>query len=413
MPFDGNGNWTSNFSAVADRDAGIKILASRFDNIFIDDISQSFENCLTKDAQVKPTTSFDANNNRIIDVADPVADGDAVNLSTLNDRISKVEQDPILAFKWSDYEITDQSWLRADTFSWNDGTVYTNAYTHLYNDIQDITSSTETIGSYTITYYQAEDGHKIVLPDQEATIQNIYNESGIAWYYILDTTNQRFKLPRTKFGFTGYREAVGKYVAPGLPNITGELSYALFDTSSASGAFTVTGTENGDGGGYFLDKKKKNASFSASNSNVIYGNSTTVQEPATQMYLYFYVGQYTQSATEQTAGLNSSLFNGKVDLDLNNMNPSSTSKSTIVSWGVPDYTSGVSLSTNTEYTADKCYLITQVAINSVMSRITINGTVFDNNSNSSTTTVGWYVKTGDTYITGTSGSYVKYLLIGG
>ena len=31
--FDGNGNWTSDFSAQADRDNGIKILASRFDNI--------------------------------------------------------------------------------------------------------------------------------------------------------------------------------------------------------------------------------------------------------------------------------------------------------------------------------------------------------------------------------------------
>jgi hypothetical protein len=37
------------------------------------------------------------------------------------------------------------------------------------------------------------------------------------------------------------------------------------------------------------------------------------------MYLYFYVGQFSQSATEQTAGLNASLFNGKVDLDLGNL----------------------------------------------------------------------------------------------
>ena len=83
MAFDGNGNWVSQFSAVADRDAGIAILASRFDNIFISDIAQSFENCLTKDAQVKPQQDFDANSHKVINVANPTASGDAVNYGTL------------------------------------------------------------------------------------------------------------------------------------------------------------------------------------------------------------------------------------------------------------------------------------------------------------------------------------------
>lgn len=83
MAFDGNGNWISDFSAVADRDANIKILASRFDNIFIADIATSFENCLTKDGQVKTQTNFNANNYRVINVADPSDGKDAVNKQTL------------------------------------------------------------------------------------------------------------------------------------------------------------------------------------------------------------------------------------------------------------------------------------------------------------------------------------------
>lgn len=90
MAFDGNGNWISNFSAVADRDANIKILASRFDNIFIADIASSFENCLTKDTQVKPTQNFNANNYRVINVADPVSDKDAVNKETLYGLLSSI-----------------------------------------------------------------------------------------------------------------------------------------------------------------------------------------------------------------------------------------------------------------------------------------------------------------------------------
>lgn len=88
MAFDGNGNWISNFSAVADRDANIKILASRFDDIFIADIAQSFENCLTKDAQVKPQQAFDANSYKVINVANPTNDYDAVNLQTVESTFS-------------------------------------------------------------------------------------------------------------------------------------------------------------------------------------------------------------------------------------------------------------------------------------------------------------------------------------
>ena len=88
MAFDGNGNWISNFSAVADRDANIKILASRFDNIFIADIAQSFENCLTKDMQVKPQQAFDANSYKVINVANPTNPYDAVNKQTLDTTLS-------------------------------------------------------------------------------------------------------------------------------------------------------------------------------------------------------------------------------------------------------------------------------------------------------------------------------------
>ena len=54
----------------------------------------------------------------------------------------------------------------------------------------------ETIAGITIEYIFADDGHKIVLADQESNVTAIYNATGVAWYYIIDTTNERFKLPR-------------------------------------------------------------------------------------------------------------------------------------------------------------------------------------------------------------------------
>lgn len=158
----------------------------------------------------------------------------------------------------------------------------------------------ETIAGTTITYYLAPDGHKICLASEESHVEAMYAATGVAWYYILDTDNTRFKLPRTQFGFTGYRDAVGGYVAPGVPNITGTFkatSVTQYGSTKGhitetSGAFSGTAgdnahTDGGDGGTNTFGT----VSLNASNSSAIYGASTTVQPPATQMYLYMYVGQ--------------------------------------------------------------------------------------------------------------------------
>lgn len=125
---------------------------------------------------------------------------------------------PLLSFMWADHVLNDISWLRADTFSWQSGAVYQAAYQHLTADITGKTLQSETVAGTTIQFYLADDRHKICPASEESNVTAIYNATGVAWYYIIDTTNQRFKLPRTKFGFTGLRDTVGKYVAAGLPD---------------------------------------------------------------------------------------------------------------------------------------------------------------------------------------------------
>ena len=172
-------------------------------------------------------------------------------------------------------------------------------------------SKTETINGITITYYKAEDGHKICRPDQEANVQALYESTGIAWYYILDTANKQFKLPRTKFGFTGLRDNVGGYVEAGLPNITGEFYGSQSAFESAYGAFKAG---NNPYGGKTTSGTVNNAvTFDASRVSSVYGNSNTVQPKATQMYLYFYVGNFERDALEQTAGITSEQLNNKLD----------------------------------------------------------------------------------------------------
>ena len=216
--------------------------------------------------------------------------------------------------KWADHQLNDVQWLRADTFSWQAGSVYESAYQHLADDIDGKTLQSETIGNTTIQFYLADDGHKICPASEESNVVAIYNATGVAWYYIIDTTNERFKLPRTKFGFTGLRDTVGNYVAPGLPNITGKFAYDVWQSASYdSGAFYNDGGNKRRGTDNDSNSSGGRTAFDASRSSAIYGASTTVQPPATQMYLYFYVGEFTQTAIENTAGLNAELFNNKVD----------------------------------------------------------------------------------------------------
>ena len=301
---------------------------------------------------------------------------------------------PLFSFVWADHQLNDVSWLRADTFSWQSGDVYTAAYQHLVADYENrsgemfyawrsssygyyvytttttpdsttvfyngtfqvdtehtfysfeggvlslnnlpekdisferdpskdtIAPSIDTIGDITITYYPTDDGHKICLTDQESNLVALYNTTGVAWYYILDTTNRQFKLPRTKWGFTGLRDSVGGYIAESLPNIKGGYK-AIADTSGeiseVTDAFTGTATttvSNYGGGSGKLNNTK--VVFNAHNSSPTYQDNAPVQERGTQMYLYFYVGNFEQSAIEQTAGITSEQLNNKADISLFN-----------------------------------------------------------------------------------------------
>lgn len=211
--------------------------------------------------------------------------------------------------KWADHILDNMSWLRADTFSWQSGAIYQAAYAHLVLDIDDKALQSETISGTTIQFYLGDDGHKICPASEESNVTAIYNATGVAWYYIVDTTNQRFKLPRTKFGFTGIRSGVGNFVPAGLPDHYHNVRYRRNDNSGYHADGSVSPhiyTGSNLRGSY--------PSLNASESNSIYGNSDTVQPKATQMYLYFYVGNFTQTALENTAGVTTEALNTKVTI---------------------------------------------------------------------------------------------------
>jgi len=190
-----------------------------------------------------------------------------------------------------------------------------------------VTPLTETIKGTTVTYYRAADGHKIVKEDQVDNITAIYNATGVAWYFVYDATNSRFKLPRTNWNLKGANCNPGDFVDESLPNIKGEFalggSTGFPSTALASGAFSVGTTSYANAANATVATAASRA-FDASNSSPVYQNNAHVQEKATTAFLYFYVGVFDQAGIEQSAGINVENFQNKADTDLGNVNHDGT-----------------------------------------------------------------------------------------
>ena len=158
---------------------------------------------------------------------------------------------------------------------------------------------TDTIGDVTITYYKSENGLKICLQDQSDAIEQLYANTGVAWYYIIDSENKRFKLPRSKWNFVGLRGNVGDYVDESLPNITGVLQVGTGNPiimATVSGAFTPDASGTCGQHGTTTTSGTYRTKFDANKSSSTYQDNAPVQQRATEMYLYFFMGDTLRDA---------------------------------------------------------------------------------------------------------------------
>lgn len=130
-------------------------------------------------------------------------------------------------------------------------------------------------------------GHIFYDIADKATVDEIFSQRGEAWFYGVDTENERIFLPRgTRSQYTVNTDETGDYVEAGLPNI--EAEFQTVGQTEPSGAIYQKSAENGS---FPIDSKyRKNLVFDAPRSNPIYGKSNTVQPYATKKLLYIVVG---------------------------------------------------------------------------------------------------------------------------
>lgn len=146
----------------------------------------------------------------------------------------------------------------------------------------------------TITIKTSTNGHRYYDISDKSTIDNLYDETGLAWLYGIDTDNECIIIPRNNYYFmNGDSTTVGKMIKAGLPNIKGHFGGTESGADNANyldGVF-YNGSYNTNGNGGNNANDADVMYFDASRISSIYGNSTTVQTDAVKLIPYMVVGR--------------------------------------------------------------------------------------------------------------------------
>ena len=189
------------------------------------------------------------------------------------------------------------------------GSVISNTYPDAVSKIQELYTEGVETQYRNITCKRSVDGRYIADIEQKPAIDQLFTLTGIADFYIWDSINQQFYLPRTKWfnQMTLDTTMVNNYNEPGLPNIEGDIVTNAYTSSLNTGAFAnQTRTDNHGGG----TDPRVVSGFDASLCSSVYGNSTTVQPPSSNKLLYYKVGNtLTNESDIDVANLTNDVLN--------------------------------------------------------------------------------------------------------
>lgn len=304
-----------------------------------------------------------------------------------------------------------------------------NHSTNIFNGSIDLKETYLTIGSgggvvfweacnfLRFDYKEHLNGHKFFDIADKESIDEFYNATGIAWFYGVDTTNERILLPRNDYYFkNGDLASIGNNIEAGLPNITGKLG----DTESTPMKLCnlPNGADTLQKGALRIEMASttwsapaqqnaqtiRSLNFDASLSNPIYDNSDTVQPASVSVLAYMVVGNVKTSegysevvaqGKEILEQVNEGL-ESRANLDLSNVEASQSFKEKSVSWNIPDYSKQIeiTLTSNgtTTYTAPADGFIFGKQISGTSEKtVTINGNkVFSHKTSSGTLSNPFY-----------------------
>lgn len=206
-----------------------------------------------------------------------------------------------------DYELPfeqSEGWALQGTYVYKNGVTgsrygYPDFYAECVNQKENATATETTLGNNTITMYINGNGHQFYDIADKDVVDIFYNSMGVAWFYGIDTENERIFLPRNNYfdQLTGDITQVGKFIEAGLPDHQHAPLYVDGSNADAGDPGKLIDTSNVQGNGI---QTNTNGYTGMVKGSSIYGNSNTVQPNAVKKLLYICVG----NANVETAATN-------------------------------------------------------------------------------------------------------------
>lgn len=191
-----------------------------------------------------------------------------------------IKQNSSTGFNLFDTKVVDHILQADEAVGWLlQGSLVTMVYPDAVNEIKELYEGGSDTIYREIACKMSVDGRYIADISQKEAVDNLFETTGIADFYILDSANNQFYLPRSKWfhQFTLDTSLVNNYNEAGLPDHNHSIKVPDRYNGSGQGFHQWIDTQNGTTG-------------LASASNPIYGNSDTVQPPSSNKLLYYKVG---------------------------------------------------------------------------------------------------------------------------
>ena len=208
------------------------------------------------------------------------------------------------------------------------GSLITNTYPDAVAKIKELYQAGEDTTYREITCKRSQDGRYIADIAQKEAIEALFTSTGVADFYILDSNNNQFYLPKSKWfnQLAIDTSLVNNYNEDGIPNING-IGYNICSWGdSSSGALSIKNSSGATLAGGSGSAQARQLYLDASLSNSIYGNSNRVQPPSSNKLLYYRVGNTIINEAQIDVGNVLSDLQLKANVDFNNITNKANTK---------------------------------------------------------------------------------------
>lgn len=223
------------------------------------------------------------------------------DLTQISEAGKKAIRNTVSGFNLFDTKEVDHILTGDEAVGWAlQGSLVTNTYPDAVAKIKELYQAGEETTYREIVCKRSQDGRYIADIAQKEAIEALFTSTGVADFYILDSSNNQFYLPKSKWfkQLTTDTSLVNNYNEDGLPNLkkdaTGSPEISVWSSGNnveywegLIGKYPTTPKYNPNNGGY---GQFQELLFDASKYNSKYGNSENVQPPSSNKLLYYRVG---------------------------------------------------------------------------------------------------------------------------